>query len=54
METTNDFDIIDDEYEDYDDSWDPSDDYPTKKSWEEDMMSMMFPDGPDDGLYLAD
>lgn len=37
------------EEDDNDESWEPTEDYPTKESWEDDQDSLMFPNGHDDG-----
>ena len=46
--------MTDDEF-DYDENpWEPTDDYPTKKDFEDDNWNLMYPNGMDDGEYFDD
>ena len=46
--------MTDDEFDYVEDLWEPTEEYPTKKSWEEDNWDLMYPDGIDDGEYFDD
>ena len=46
--------MSEDDYDDDVDTWEPTENYPTRKSWEDDNWSLMYPDGIDDGEYFDD
>ena len=46
--------MAEDEFDYDEDPWEPTEEYPTKKSWEEDNWDLMYPDGIDDGEYFDD
>ena len=46
--------MSEDDYDDDVDTWEPTEDYPTKKSWKDDNWDLMYPNGIDDGEYFDD
>ena len=45
--------MANDEFDD-ERTWEPTDDYPTKKDFEDDNWNLMYPNGMDDGEYFDD
>ena len=54
MKTTKSLNMAEDDFEDNEETWEPTDDHPTKKSWEDDNWDLMYPNGIDDGEDFDD
>lgn len=54
MANTTNLSMSEDDYDDDVDTWEPTEDYPTRKSWEDDNWDLMYPNGIDDGEYFDD
>ena len=54
MANTTNLSMSEDDYDDDVDTWEPTEDYPTKKIWEDDNWNLMYPNGIDDGEYFDD